>query len=69
MNLYDLMEPHLNAAGIDITADFHTIPASQVEVLRELGHVIYYKQPANANGSYCRTFFEKLQRLYRKGRK
>ncbi len=66
MNLYSLCEPHLNAAGIDIKADFHTLPASKVSVLCELAHVTSYKQPSNANGSIGRTFFEKLQRQYRR---
>lgn len=68
MNLYQLIEPHLNAAGIDIHQDFHTIRASQVEVLVELARVTNYRQPRNASGSVGRTFFEKLQRQYRKAR-
>lgn len=66
MTLYDLIEPHLNRHGIDIHADYHVLPSSQVDVLIKLGRLVYYKQPANANGSYGRCFFEKLQRQYRK---
>ena len=66
MTLLDLLEPHLKANGIDITADFDTMSISEIAILSQLGYLVYYKQPANASGSYGRCFFEKLQRQNRK---
>ena len=59
----------LNSAGIDIDADFHALPSSQVEVLVELAKADGYKKPANANGSTARYYFAALQRKNYAGQK
>lgn len=56
----------LNAAGIDIRADFFTLRASQVEVLCDLAKIQGYRHPRCANGSKTRYYFAALQRKYYK---
>jgi hypothetical protein len=53
-----------NTAGIDIHANFHTLPSSQVCVIVELARQQGYRKPKNANGSTGRYFFAALQRRY-----
>lgn len=52
----------LEAAGIDFTADFHTLPSAKVDLLVERAKHDKYKAPANANGSTARYFFYRLAR-------
>lgn len=66
---YDLAEPHLNKAGISLTADFHTLTSSQVEVLVDLAKALNYRKPKNANGSTARYCFDALRRQHNRERK
>jgi hypothetical protein len=54
----------LKKAGIDPSADFHALPAAQVDIVRELMGEQKYRQGSGASGSPIRTFFEGLQRRY-----
>lgn len=66
---YSAVSGQLNATGIDINADFHTLPSSQVEVLVTLAKENSYRKPKNANGSTARHYFEALHRQYVRERK
>ena len=63
---YLLAAPALKEAGIDITADFSTLPSSAVSVLVEMARKQGYRKPRNANGSRGRYYFAAIQRQYRK---
>lgn len=63
---YSLAEPALNAAGIDLTADFHTLVSRQVNVLSDLAKAQGYRKPNNASGSLARYYFAALARQQRK---
>jgi hypothetical protein len=54
-----------NQQGIDINADFHTLPSSKVETILELARLDKYRCPRNANGSKARYYFAALQRKHR----
>jgi hypothetical protein len=54
-----------NTAGIETTADFHTLSTSQVEVILEQARLSGYRKPANANGSTARYFFAAVVRKRR----
>lgn len=66
---YDLAQPHLAAAGIDLEADFHSLSSSQVGKLVELAKATGYRRPANANGSLAQYYFDALYRQWVRERK
>lgn len=47
---------------VDFSADFHTLPADQVQALIDAARLFRYRGPANANGSTARYFFAYLTR-------
>lgn len=50
------------AYGIDLSADFHALPASTVCRVLEAADSVKYRKPKNANGSRGRYFFARLKR-------
>lgn len=49
-----------NAEGIDLTADFHTLPSAKVDALLTIRKAHGYRAPANRSGSVARYFFSYL---------
>jgi len=47
---------------IDLTKDFYTLTSSDVGRVLDAAKEAKYRQPANANGSRGRYFFERLKR-------
>lgn len=52
----------LEACGIAVGADFHTLRSSQVDKLLEHAKQARYSKPRGANGSTARYFHDLLQR-------
>jgi hypothetical protein len=54
--------PKLQAAGIGLDADFHSLSSDQVRVLLECAAADHYQPPKNASGSKARMYFYALVR-------
>lgn len=55
----------LKACGIELGADFHTLPAATVDALLAYADRDKYRKPRTANGSRGRYYHARLQRLAR----
>ena len=51
----------LISCGAKVGQDFHTLRASQVEVLLNWADHYHYRKPKNANGSRGRYFYQLVQ--------
>lgn len=56
----------LNTEGIDISADFHTLRSSQVDVILECAMQDKYRAPKVAPGSTARMYWQALQRMHKR---
>lgn len=54
--------------SLDLTRDFCTLRASEVERVLEAADLVKYRRPKNANGSRGRYFYARMQRDYAKGK-
>lgn len=53
----------LEAAGVDLGADFHALPSAQVDALREAADARRYRAPRARNGSRVRYWHAYLVRV------
>jgi hypothetical protein len=64
------IDPHeakqrLEAAGIDFSRDFHTLPSREVDLVLGAAHTAGYRKSKGAPGSTARMYFQYLSRLGR----
>lgn len=55
--------------SFDLTRDFCTLRASEVERVLEAADLVKYRRPKNANGSRGRYFYARMQRDFNRNRK
>jgi hypothetical protein len=66
------IDPHeakqrLEAAGIDFSRDFHTLPSREVDLILEAARAAGYRKSKDAPGSTARMYFQYLSRLTKGG--
>jgi hypothetical protein len=62
------IDPHeakqrLEAAGIDFSRDFHTLPSREVDLVLDAARTAGYRKSKGAPGSTARMYFQYLSRL------